>query len=75
MLPFVLSPYLRPIKPPSAASPEAFLVDDGVTGWIELDEPMQAVVRAMWTPERSEAELTMAASRFGPDVVAAAVIA
>ena len=33
-LPFVLSPYLRPIK---AADREGFVLDDGVSGWIELD--------------------------------------
>jgi len=73
MFPFVLSPYLRSIKPPDAERADAFLVDDGVTGWIELDDPMQAVVRALWTPERAQAELAVAATRFGPQELTAAV--
>lgn len=68
--PFVLSPYLRPLK---TADREGFVLDDGVTGWIELDLPMQDVVRALWDPRTSERGLVEAAARHGHDALTAAV--
>lgn len=67
-LPFVLSPYLRPIK-----TPGGFLLDDGVTGFIELDAIMQDVVRACWDATRADAMLAMAAGRHGNDALNAAI--
>ena len=51
-LPFVLSPYLLPLK---TSEREGFVLDDGVTGRIELDAPMQSVVRALWDGSESPA--------------------
>ena len=72
-LPFVLSPYLRPLK---VAEREGFILDDGVTGWIELDSPMQAVVRALWDGEEGGAAqrgLAAASAEHGHDVVTGAI--
>ena len=72
-LPFVLSPYLRPLK---VAGREGFILDDGVTGWIELDAPMQSVVRALWEGEEAGAAqrgLAAASARHGHEVVTGAI--
>jgi MoaA/NifB/PqqE/SkfB family radical SAM enzyme len=42
----VLSPFLRPIR---REGREGFVLDDGVSGWIELDAAEEDVVRAMWS--------------------------
>jgi radical SAM protein with 4Fe4S-binding SPASM domain len=71
--PFVLSPYLRPIR---VAGREGFVLDDGVTGWIELDAPMQAVVRALWNGDEGGAaqrRLAEASAEHGHDGIKAAV--
>ena len=68
----VLSPYLRSIKVETANGTE-FVVDDGIRGRIELDAPMQAVVRAMWNPAQLHPELFRAFTKFGADVIHAAV--
>ena len=72
-IPFVLSPYLRPIK---VADREGFVLDDGITGWIELDVPMQAVVRALWARQDGvpvELGLVEAAAQHGQEALAVAI--
>jgi radical SAM protein with 4Fe4S-binding SPASM domain len=72
-LPFVLSPYLRPLKTPDR---EGFVLDDGITGWIELDAPMQAVVRALWDGNaggQAERGLVAAAVQHGHEALSGAV--
>lgn len=67
-LPFVISPYLRPLK-----TAHGLVLDDGVTGHIELDASMEAVVRALWDPARADALLAMAAAEHGHETLTAAV--
>lgn len=69
-LPYVLSPYLRPL---AIEGREGFVLDDGVTGWIELDAPMQAVVRAIWNSDGAEPRLMQAAAQHGHEALTAAV--
>lgn len=68
---FTLSPYLRPIK---VQGREGFVLDDGVTGWIELDATMQDVVRALWDAgARADVELVALATRHGHEALTAAI--
>lgn len=70
--PFVLSPYLRPIK---VEGRDGFVLDDGVTGFIELDGAMQEIVRALWPGGAAggEAALGVLAARVGHAEVTAAI--
>ena len=67
-LPFVLSPYVRAIK-----TPAGFVIDDGLRGKIELDDPMRAVVRALWDPAFAGRELSRVRATLGPAETTAAV--
>ncbi|HEY8078471.1 MAG TPA: radical SAM/SPASM domain-containing protein [Labilithrix sp.] len=70
MIPFVVSPYLRPIR---EEGKDGFVLDDGVTGWIELDVVMQDVVRALWEPSAASRGMLALAGKHGNDAVSAAV--
>jgi radical SAM protein with 4Fe4S-binding SPASM domain len=67
-LPFTLSPYLRPIR-----EGEGFVLDDGVTGFIHLDAPMQAVVRALWDVDSAERAFEALDASLGREATLGAV--
>lgn len=68
-LPFVLSPYLRPVRVDGGLA-----FDNGIAARIEKVDPVaERLVRALWNPARAEAEVESLAAEVGVEAVTNAV--